>query len=129
MSVDHVTRLGQSAQVTGSPRHVTVQSDLGGAPKETGQEGLTRTATSPCLSHRSRRRHHPFTSAASGLYQGRYLAISAIERDESAGVEYEAHSGRAGTPLGLVLQHAIRLSKFGVGQRAELLLPRTHCLP
>jgi hypothetical protein len=72
-----------------------VKSYFDSAPEETSQEGLARAPSPPCLSHTPRRRDHPVTSPARGLYQCRDLTIAAIEGDEAASVEDETHLGGA----------------------------------
>jgi hypothetical protein len=128
MGVDHVGRVGRSAQVTCRPRHPTVQSYLGRALKEAGQEGLTRASSAPCLSDTARRCDHSITPSASCLDEGCYLAIPTVKRNKAACVKYEAHSGCAGPLLGLAMKNAIRLGNVGVGQWAELLFPGGDCL-
>jgi hypothetical protein len=127
MGIDHVGGVGRSAQVTYRSRHLRVQSYLGRALKEAGQEGLTRATTPPCLSHTARRCHHSIAPPASCLDEGGDLAIPTVKRNKAGCVKYEAHLGCAGPPLGLVMKNAIRLGNLGVGQWAELLFPGGDC--
>lgn len=128
MGVDYVGCFGRSAQITCSPRCATVESHLGRASEETGKESLARAGASPRLGDTPRGCEHPVAATACCLDQGRYLAITAIKRDEPTGVEYEAHLGGSGSPFGLLLQDAIGVGNLCVCQRAELLFPSGHCL-
>ncbi len=88
MGVDDVCGLGRVAQIAGGPGHPVVEPDFGGAGQEPSDEGLTRAATSPGLSHASRGGDHSVASTAGGFEECGDVAIASLEGDKPASVEY-----------------------------------------
>jgi len=124
MGIDHVGGCGHAAELSGTPRHPAVEPGLPHTSKEAREKSLTRSSRPPGLGDAAGRRHHAIASASGGLDQGGHLAVAAIESDQTPGVEYQTHSGRAppASPGGTGEQPPSRF-QLGVGQRTELVLP------